>query len=124
MVRHAESGDLLIWGGLGAVLALLYLPLIPPILLSLAPTQAGESGFFFHAYTDIGRNPVLVAAIATTVETALVASILTPLLGLLAAVAIRELRAPRLILFLMLLPLFIPGISLGLAVGFFFRQLG
>src|SRR6185437_10146380 len=37
---------------------------------------------------------------------------------------IRELKVPRLILMLMLLPLFIPGISMGLAIALFFRLLG
>src|SRR4029077_14184119 len=47
-----------------------------------------------------------------------------PLLGLLAAMAIREFRFPRLVILLMLLPLFIPGVSMGLATAFFFRVLG
>src|SRR2546427_8214313 len=38
--------------------------------------------------------------------------------------AVRELRRPRLIVATVLLPLFIPGVSLGLASAFFFRQLG
>jgi ABC-type spermidine/putrescine transport system permease subunit II len=38
--------------------------------------------------------------------------------------AIRELRAPRLILLIVLLPLFIPGVSAGLATALFFREVG
>ena len=38
--------------------------------------------------------------------------------------AIRELRMPRSILSLVLLPLFIPGVSMGLATALFFRELG
>ena len=38
--------------------------------------------------------------------------------------AIRELRVPRPILSLVLLPLFIPGVSSGLATALFFREVG
>jgi ABC-type spermidine/putrescine transport system permease subunit II len=50
--------------------------------------------------------------------------LITPILALAAAMAIRELRLPRLILLLMLVPLFIPGVSMGLATALFLRQLG
>jgi spermidine/putrescine transport system permease protein len=48
----------------------------------------------------------------------------TPLLGLLAAFAVRELGVLRLTLLVMLLPLFIPGVSMGLATAFLFRVMG
>jgi ABC-type spermidine/putrescine transport system permease subunit II len=38
--------------------------------------------------------------------------------------AIRSLRVPRLVLALMLLPLFVPGVSMGLATALFFRLAG
>jgi spermidine/putrescine transport system permease protein len=60
----------------------------------------------------------------TTVKIGIIVAIATTILGLAAAMAIRELRAPRLVLLLMLLPVFIPGVSMGLATAFFFRQLG
>ena len=46
------------------------------------------------------------------------------MLALLAAMAVRELKVRRLIIILMLLPLFVPGISMGIATAFFFRELG
>jgi len=55
---------------------------------------------------------------------ALLTGLVTPLLAVLAAMAVRELRIPRLVMMLMLLPLFIPAVSMGLALAFFFRQLG
>ena len=51
-------------------------------------------------------------------------AVAAPLLGLAASMAIRELGMPRLILALVLLPLFIPGVSSGLATALFFRQAG
>src|SRR5262249_6689325 len=68
--------------------------------------------------------PLLTNAILTSLESALIVALVTPVLALAAAMAIRELRVSRLILILMLLPLFIPGVSMGLATAFFFRLVG
>jgi ABC-type spermidine/putrescine transport system permease subunit II len=114
----------LVWAYIAAVLVFLYVPLVPPVLFSLGEGEPGRSAFTLHWYADIWQNPVLVSAIETTAVAALIVGIATPALGLLAALAIRELRVPRLLLMLMLLPLFIPGISMGLASAFFFRLLG
>ena len=70
------------------------------------------------------RNPVLTRAIVTSLEVGLIVAVAAPLLGLAASMAIRELGMPRLILALVLLPLFIPGVSSGLATALFFRQAG
>jgi ABC-type spermidine/putrescine transport system permease subunit II len=67
---------------------------------------------------------VLTGSIATSFKVALIVGLVTPLLALLGATAVRELRARRLTILLLLLPLFIPGVSLGLASAFFFNQLG
>ncbi len=109
---------------IGLVLAFLYLPLVPPILFSVGETEAGWNAFTLRWYAEMWTNPVLVAAMGTTAEVAIVVALAAPILGLLAAMAIRELRIRRLALMLMLLPLFIPGVSMGLASAFFFRELG
>ncbi len=113
----------LIWALIAAVLALLYLPLVPPVLFSLEPANAGP-GFTLAWYGKMWQSPLLVGAVITSVETAVVVAIVATLLALAAAMAIRELKVPRLILVLMLLPLFVPGVSMGLAVAFFFKQIG
>lgn len=113
----------LIWALIAAVLALLYLPLVPPVLLSLEPANAA-AGLTLAWYGKMWQSPLLVGAVITSVETAVVVAIVATLLALAAAMAIRELKVPRLILVLMLLPLFVPGVSMGLAVAFFFKQIG
>ena len=110
------------WGGIALVLLLLYLPLLPPILFSLSDDQAGGA-LSLRWYAEIGRNPVLISALETTALAGLIVGAVTPVLGLLAATAIRELGIPRIVLLLMLLPLFIPGVSMGLATAFLFREL-
>src|SRR5215469_949599 len=115
----------LLWLALGAILVALYLPLVPPFLFSVgAGTPASEgSGLTLSWYASLPENALLLSAVATTLLVALVTAIVAPLLGLLAAMAVRELRVPRLILLLVLLPLFIPGVSMGLATALFFREL-
>ncbi len=115
----------LIWSAIAAVLALLYLPLLPPIFFSLAPENAQNgAGPTLRWYAEMWRNPLLTGAIVTSVEAALIVAIVTPALALAAAMAIRELKLPRLILGIMLLPLFVPAVSMGLATTFFFKQIG
>jgi spermidine/putrescine transport system permease protein len=112
------------WVGIALVIALLYLPLVPPVLFSLAPENATEGSATLRWYGEMWKNPLLTGAMATSLEVAIVVATVTPTLSLAAAMAIRELRVPRLVLLLVLLPLFIPGVSMGLATAFFFRILG
>jgi spermidine/putrescine transport system permease protein len=114
----------LIWGYILLVLAFLYVPLIPPVLFSLAGGTGGAAGWTLRWYREMWRNPILSSSIITTLEIGAVVAVAATVLGVAAAMAIRELRIPRLVLLLMLLPLFIPGVSMGLASAFFFRQLG
>jgi len=65
-----------------------------------------------------------MGAIRTSLLVAVITAVITPPLALLAAMGVRELRAPRAILLLVLMPLFIPGVSMGLAIAFFFQQWG
>lgn len=113
----------LAWCGIGLVLALLYVPLLPPMLFSVSPdTVAGD--WTLRWYSEMWQNPLLAGAVITSIQSALIVAVVTPVLALGAAMAIRELKAPRLILLLMLLPLFVPGVSMGLANAFFFRIIG
>lgn len=108
--------------GLGLVLAFLYAPLLPPIAHSFAGRAAG-AGWFEH-YRAIGDDPLLVAGIVNTLLIGLIVGVVTPLLALLIGRAIREWQRPRLILGIVLLPLFVPGVSMGVATALFFRLLG
>ncbi len=110
----------LVWCLICAVLGLLYLPLVPPVLFSIEPATAG-AGATLAAYGKMWQSPLLRGAVATSLQTAVIVAVVATVLALAAAMAIRELKMPRLILVLMLLPLFVPGISMGLAVAFFFN---
>lgn len=114
------------WAWTGLALALLYLPMLPPPVFSLG--DKGVAQALRHpsllAYGEIWRQPVLLQSIWNSLVVALVVGFVTPILAVLAAMAVRELRIPRLVLLLTLLPLFIPGVSMGLATAFLFERMG
>lgn len=112
------------WGYIGLVLIFLYAPLVPPFVFSFTERTADGTAFTLDWYLGLGGNAILVKSIRTSLLVALLTALVTPPLALLAAMAVRELRAPRAILLLMLLPLFIPGVSMGLSSAFFFQQIG
>ena len=109
------------WGYVGLALLFLYLPLLPPLGFSV--TAGPGDGLTLRWYRELGSNPLLVGGIENSLLVALVVGLVTPPLALLAAMAVRELGAPRLVVLVVLLPLFIPGVSLGLATAVFFRAL-
>jgi ABC-type spermidine/putrescine transport system permease subunit II len=115
---------ILIWLYISLVLVFLYVPMIPPIIFSFAPGEVTEGRATLRWYAEMWNSPELNAAIGTTLELGIIVAVVTPILALLAAMAIRELKIPRLVLMLVLLPLFIPGVSMGLATALFFRLLG
>jgi ABC-type spermidine/putrescine transport system permease subunit II len=123
-MKVARTAQTWAWAGIALIIALLYLPLIPPVLFSLAPERASEGGATLRWYAEMWNNPLLTSAMVTSLKLAVVVAAVTPILALAAAMAIRELRVPRLVLLLVLLPLFVPGVSMGLATAFFFRILG
>lgn len=123
---RARAVRLALWGWTGAALLLLYLPMVPPPLFSL-----GDKGLeqalrepSLAAYGAIWQQEVLVGAMRNSLIVAVVVGLVTPVLAVLAAMSVREWRVPRVVLALVLLPLFIPGVSMGLATAFTFRWLG
>ena len=62
-------------------------------------------------------------ALRTSLIVGLLVALIAPLLALLAAEAVRVWRMPRLIVGIILIPLFVPGISMGVATALFFQIL-
>lgn len=106
------------------LLAILYLPLIPPVMQSLQSRNHAGGGWSLEAYRHLGDDPILRQAFATTVLVAICVALLSAFLGLLAALSIREFRSRRLVLFVLLMPLFVPGISMGFSEGMWFQLIG
>lgn len=106
---------------LGLMLLFLYLPLIPPVLNSFSNVQDGD---IFKHYAAIGQSSILLEGMRNTAFLGIITAIITPVLALAVAQAIRAWKVPRLILGLVLIPLFVPGISMGVASALFFRLIG
>lgn len=108
-----------IWLFLGLVLVFLYAPLIPPAVHSFE-----GSGALFANYAAIFEDARLMRAAQTSLYVGLLTATITPVLALLAVEAVRVWRLPRLIIGILLIPLFVPGISMGVATALFFKLLG
>lgn len=109
------------WLFVGVVLLLLYVPLLPPAVNSFSGLGAEES--VFANYRAILTDPRLMEAAKISGIVGLLVAAVTPLLALIAAEAVRTWRIPRLILVVALIPLFVPGISMGVATALFFQIL-
>ena len=117
----SRATSALIWAGLGLVLLFLYAPLVPPAIHSF---EGAATAGFFRNYAAIFHDERLMRALRTSLAVGLLVALIAPALALLAAEAVRTWRMPRLIIAIMLLPLFVPGISMGLATGLLFQILG
>jgi spermidine/putrescine transport system permease protein len=122
-MRRAHFGHAAVWGYIGLVLMFLYLPLLPPLLFSVGGGN-GAAALTWHWYATLLDSPALVVAVENSALVALTVGAVTPPLAILAAMAVRELRVPRLIMMVVLLPLFVPAVSMGLATAFLFRETG
>ena len=125
----ARRKNVWFWIVVGAVLVFLHAPLLPPLVLSVTATNrlgqsGGAQGFTLRHYLTMWESPILVASFQTSLLIAVVVGVIATLLAVLAAMAVRELRIPRLIVMLMLFPLFVPGISMGLSTAFLFTVVG
>jgi putative spermidine/putrescine transport system permease protein/spermidine/putrescine transport system permease protein len=114
--------SLLVWTILVSTLAFLYVPLISPAIRSFG--RIPEGGGIFSNYRAIFDDQLLVQGIYNTLIIGGFVAAITPAVALAIAQALRSWRRPRLILGLVLLPLFIPGVSMGVATALFFQVLG
>lgn len=114
---------ILAWGFLALVLLFLYAPLAPPAIKSFGGPSILEGGLLAN-YAAIIDDARLLKAVRVSAIVGLITAIIAPLLALLAAQAVRSWRRPRLIVGILLVPLFVPGISMGVATALFFKLLG
>ncbi len=110
-----------LWLFIAAVVVFLYAPLVPPVINSFGGT--GQHGWWAN-YTALLGDQRLLQAARTSLAVGVLVALIAPLLALLAAEAVRIWRIPRLILVVLLIPLFVPGISMGVATALFFHLLG
>jgi putative spermidine/putrescine transport system permease protein/spermidine/putrescine transport system permease protein len=118
----SRAATALVWAGLGLILVFLYAPLVPPAIHSFE-SVTGTAGVFRN-FAAIFEDARLLRALRTSLAVGALVALIAPALALLAAEAVRVWRTPRLIIAIVLLPLFVPGIAMGLATGLFFQLLG
>jgi putative spermidine/putrescine transport system permease protein/spermidine/putrescine transport system permease protein len=117
-----RSSRILVWLCLAGVLSFLYAPLLPPLLLAIQDPLTGRATL--QNFATISSDPVLVGALANSVILAAIVGVAAPLLALAAAQAVRTFQVPRLIVTVILLPLFVPGVSMGVSTSLFFNLAG
>lgn len=120
-MTRRKFAKVLSWSLVALVLVFLYAPLVPPAVNSFR--DVGDGGIFAN-YAAILGDGRLLAAGRTSLIVGLLVALISPLLALLAAEAVRVWRIPRLVLGVILIPLFVPGISMGVATALFFQTLG
>ena len=120
-IATGRCGLWLAWAFVTLVLVFLYAPLVPPAINSF--TGLGDKGMFGH-YAAILDDQRLMTAGKLSLVVGFLVAIIAPLLALVAAEAVRVWRIPKLVLSVILIPLFVPGISMGVATGLFFQTLG
>ncbi|SEE80717.1 putative spermidine/putrescine transport system permease protein/spermidine/putrescine transport system permease protein [Rhizobiales bacterium GAS191] len=113
---------ILVWLALAGVLVFLYAPLLPPLILAIEDPVTGQATL--QNFTSIHSDPTLMGAVSNSVIIAAMVGVAAPLLGLAAAQAVRSFGTPRLIVTVILLPLFIPGVSMGVSTSLFFNLMG
>ena len=124
-----RAGHWALWLGCGAILVFLIAPVL--VVIPLAFNNEPYFNFPVHAYSlrwfrELFGNPVWLSAIANSVITATLATVIATTLGTLAAVGLnhRNLPGKRLIMALLVSPMIVPVVVLAVGAYFFFSRLG
>ena len=124
-----RAGHWALWLGCGAILVFLIAPVL--VVIPLAFTNEPYFNFPVHVYSlrwfrELFGNPVWLSAIANSVITATLATVIATTLGTLAAVGLnhRNLPGKRLIMALLVSPMIVPVVVLAVGAYFFFSRLG
>jgi len=108
------------------VLIFLYAPLIYPLIVATTDYAPGTGirEFTLKWFEKMVTTPIIAQSAWNTAIAAFATAAITPVLAVAGALAVREFRIKRTIVILFILPLFIPGVSMGLSTAFFFKMLG
>jgi spermidine/putrescine transport system permease protein len=111
-----------------AVYAFLYTPIAMLVLLSFNDSNAITlpwGGFTLRWYRALGENQSLFVSLKNSVMLGLATAVLATLIGSLAAFAFRyRFRGQTALMRMLLLPLVIPGLTIGVALLLLFHALG
>jgi spermidine/putrescine transport system permease protein len=113
-----------LWAAAGLAYAFLYLPLVIVVVYSFNDSKLNAEwvGFTFDWYRKLADNNEMLLAAGNSLLIALVASIVSTVLGTLAGLAMHRYRL-RLLPILVLTPIAIPEILMGVSLLIFFVML-
>jgi len=103
--------------------------LAPPLMLVVISFDTSTyiripQGFTLNKYIAMNESEKVVGAIASSLKYAVVTTVVTPIVALLAVLAYRKTKRKALFIALVVVPLFIPGTVHGLALLIFVQLLG
>lgn len=125
-MEERQSGRPVFMALLLLIIIFLYAPLIHPIFVA-AIERADVDGsvqFTVDRFATMFDNRMVLPALVNSVVAALFTAIITPVFALLAALAVRQFSFKGTIIMVMIVPLFIPGVTMGLASALFLKLLG
>ncbi len=113
-----------LWAAAGIAYAFLYLPLVIVVVYSFNDSKLNAEwvGFTLDWYQKLADNNEMLLAAGNSLVIALVASIVSTVLGTLAGLAMHRYRL-RLLPILVLTPIAIPEILMGVSLLIFFVML-
>jgi len=119
-----RSRKVALWTAAGVAYAFLYLPLAIVVVYSFNDSRLNAEwvGFTLDWYRKLAGNDEMIAAAGNSLAIALVASLVSTVLGTMAGVAMHRYRL-RVLPILVLAPIAIPEILMGVALLIFFVML-
>ena len=119
-----RSRKVALWTAAGIAYAFLYLPLAIVVVYSFNDSRLNAEwvGFTLEWYRKLAGNDEMIAAAGNSLAIALVASLVSTVLGTMAGVAMHRYRL-RVLPILVLAPIAIPEILMGVALLIFFVML-
>jgi len=119
-----RSRKVALWTAAGIAYAFLYLPLAIVVVYSFNDSRLNAEwvGFTLDWYRKLAGNDEMIAAAGNSLAIALVASLVSTVLGTMAGVAMHRYRL-RVLPILVLTPIAIPEILMGVALLIFFVML-
>jgi len=119
-----RSRKVALWTAAGIAYAFLYLPLAIVVVYSFNDSRLNAEwvGFTLDWYRKLAGNDEMIAAAGNSLAIALVASLVSTVLGTMAGVAMHRYRL-RVLPILVLAPIAIPEILMGVALLIFFVML-
>ena len=126
MMRSQQPTRILFTALLVIVVIFLYAPLFHPIFVAATETAPGDGDLqlTFERFATMFDNRMVLPSLRNSAIAAVSTAIVTTVLALLAALAVRHFTFKRTILLIMIVPLFIPGVTMGLASALFLKMLG